>query len=147
DKLNFSLELREIVGISSTENVYQMKELQPLIQNFIIIAAGHAFQRIRDEINNENFFGVEVIEIGGTEHMLLYQTPSGMLHYHSHISKFEPTERPAERNRLLGKIGVQKLESQKLHHMLDCHSIIALNNKIFVQNKFHDDNLSSYISN
>jgi len=147
DKLNFSRELREIAGISSTANVYQMTELHTLLQNFMVIAAGHAYQRLRDEIENENFFGLEVIEIRGTEHILLYQTPYGMLHYNSHIAKFDTKDRPAERLRLLFEIGVQKLESQKLHQMLDCHSIIAFNNKIFVQNRFNDDNLSSYISN
>lgn len=147
DKLNFSPELREMIGISPSVNVYQMNEMHLLVQNFMIIAAGHAFQRIRDEINNENYFGIEVIVNQSGKHLLLYQTPAGMLHYNTHFSKFESELRPAERSRMFAEIGLQKLESKKLHSMLDCHSVIAFRNEVYVQHKFTDDNLSSYISN
>lgn len=135
DIINHDKEIKQIIGLNENENPYNSQKARQFVQNLIVIGYSQATQRIEDEINNENYFGIEIIKNKNDEELIIYLTPKGMLEAPQFFSKIEKENRIDEFNKMLNKIGIQRIENNELKKQYETSTILVFNNKMYYHYK------------
>ena len=100
-----------------------------------MIAYSQATQRIEDEINNENYLGIELFMNGVNEELIVYLTPKGMIEAPEIFMKIDKDNRVTEWtkffNKLFNQIGIQMLDLEELKKQHNTSAILAFNNNLY----------------
>ena len=135
DVINYNDELQQILDISKDENSYFSQKAHQFVQSLIMIAYSQATQRIEDEINNDNFLGIELLKNEDNEELIVYLTPKGMMEVPEIFKSVDNERRVTEWNKILNQlfnqIGIQILDLKELKKQYDTSVILAHNNKLY----------------
>ncbi len=147
DVINYNPDRYFIFGVQPGGNPYSSPNVNLFVQNLMLISASLAFQRLHDEIDNEEYFGIEIFHVDNEEELILYLTPHGLVERLSGTSVLsKPKENFDEIITLLNDIGIQKINVPVLNTNYKANSFIVFNNKLYYQYLEHDENISEYIA-
>lgn len=146
DTVNYSTEIKDILGIGTAENPYLSIKSAQFCQNLVMIAYCSASKRIEDEFLNSNFFGVEIMEFNESEELIIYLTPKGMIEAPEYFSKFKAEDRNEELSKQLSKIGIQTINNQELKQKYFTSTILSFNNILYYHYEQINFNYSTFFN-
>lgn len=147
DIINFDREIKLLLNISENENPYNSSKAHQFIQNLIIIAYSQATQRIENEINNENYLGIEILKNNNNEEeLIVYLTPIGMMSVPEYFTNIDNEDKIPKFIKLLNQIGIQKIENEEIKQKYDSSIILAFDNKLYVHYKQYNLSYNSFFN-
>ena len=144
--INYNKELQQILDISENENLYFSAKAHQFVQCLIMVAYSQATQRIEDEINNENFLGVELLKNNTNEELIVYLTPQGMMEAPEFFTNIDNERKIAEWNKIFNQVGIQRLDLEELKKQHNSSVILAHNNKLYCHYKQFDLSYNDFIN-
>ncbi len=133
--INYDKEIKRVLGLSENENPYNSMKAHQFVQALITIGYSQATQRIKDEIDNDNYLGIEFIKDKEDEELLIYLTPKGMVEVSELFNNIDEKDREQYFTKLLNYIGIQKIKNNHLENLCKTSDILVFNNKIYCHYK------------
>lgn len=127
DVLNYDSDLKISLNIDENENVYTSQKAHTFLQSLVIASFHLAKKRIEDEFNNQNFFGVEILNTNqdnGKKELVLYMTPLGMEQkFEEHFRGMDKELHSVEFNKILSSLNIKKVKNNSLKELCDSNFI------------------------
>lgn len=128
--INYKLELYPILGLTEIDNPYTSDKSSLFIQNVMFTSFLIAYNRILSERDNEEYFGAEILTLGGRKVLNIYVTPTGMENFMK-IQKWSKEELFIYFNAFIEKIGVKKINDKERQNLLNTLIILEINNELY----------------
>lgn len=133
------------LGIEPDENPYHSEKSIQFFQNMMFIGYSIAVQRIRDELYNESYFGVEIIDFKKQTDLLIYLTPEGMIKGKK-LYEMSKEEKIKIYNDFLSRKNIKRIESKYLQKELFSPIILNFENNLFYHYQQSEPYSNDFIS-
>lgn len=144
--INYDTEnkIKKAIGVDINENPYNSANAQMFAQHFAILGYSIATNRIIDNLDNDNYFGLELMNYNDKTDLIIHTTPLGMFEMSQIFDNITPEQRVSVFENYIKEIGLQIIDSPNLFKTLETPILIYLDNKIFKHYK--NNELSASIS-
>lgn len=143
--VNHKKEIKNLLGINESENPYFSELSVQYFQNLMFIGYNIAKKRVYDELENKNFFGLEVVDYSDEKELIFYLTPFGMLNLNKLFEK-NNDEIVAYFYDNIKEFNASKVNNEQLKKDYNTKTIIFFNNNIYIHKNFTDLDFNSYMN-
>jgi len=138
--------IKKIIGVNNGENPYFSPNAHMFAQQLVSVAYSIATNRIIDNIDNENYFGLEIMNYNNKTDLIIFLTPLGMFEYSQLYQNSNPEQRKIEFVNQINKIGLQMIDSEELRTNLETSALITFQNNIYKHYRTFEMSASEYLS-
>jgi len=138
--------IKKFIEIDENENPFFSQNANFFVQQLAIIGYSLATNRILDNFDNDNYFGLEIMDYNENSDLIIHLTPLGMMECLDRFTKLNPEQRKVEFEKQLNKIGVQIIDNKGLKSLLQTSVILAFNNDVFKHYKTNEISASQSLS-
>jgi len=146
--INYDTEnnIKKFIGVDKDENPYLSTNAHMFAQQLAIIGYSIATNRIIDNLDNDNYFGLELMNYNDKTDLIIHLTPLGMLECIELFDDLNQEQRRIEFENQIHKIGLKMIDSLELKATLQTSALITLNDNIFKHYKTDEVSASESLS-
>ncbi|UPQ78689.1 hypothetical protein M0M57_13810 [Flavobacterium azooxidireducens] len=143
--INYKKNIRENLNIDENENPYFSQKSVQFFQNIMFIGFNIAHQRILCEADNENNFGIELVELNNQDELIIYPNPILMesLTEYLELSKEDIINFCNEN---FEKLGISKISNERLKKDLETSYLISFKGELYYLKKYFDFDFNTYMN-
>ncbi|HEX8577675.1 MAG TPA: hypothetical protein VF677_15420 [Flavobacterium sp.] len=143
--INYKKNIQEYLNINENENPYTSQKSIHFFQNLMFIGFNIAHQRILCEVDNSNNFGIELVELDNQDELIIYPNPKLMESLSKHLD-LSNEEIINFCNENFEKIGISKINNEKLKKDLGTNFIVNFKGELFYLKKYFDLDFNIYMN-
>lgn len=133
--INYHPDIYPIIGINKNENPYLSNGSAFFFQNVMFVSFLIAYNRIQSEIDNNEFFGLEIVPYSDRDILNIYLTPNGMYNL-DFIYSWDKNQLILYFNTFIKKLGFNRITEQDQLSKFGTSILFEKDGKSFYHSKF-----------
>lgn len=135
DCINYDTNLKNFLGINSSENPYFSEKSHLFLQKAVTVAFSIFNERFLENISNKKYLNIEYYKDNIYNGLTLYLTPLGIINYKNYNKINKSSDYKKHVNHLLNDINIKYCSSLNLSVKFESDSFIIHNDTMYCQRK------------